>query len=216
MLIKTLLNKVECFNSLISVNSSFMSVNVGDEALIVDIRSRRNSKPVCPECGKCGRTHDTQPGRLFEYVSIWAFKAYFHYASRRVVCPVYGVKVEVMPWGYDDYLVSDIPCQMGAEALLARDCFHIMRKFNEAIDEIWRKNAKEFKVAKMLRKHKVKNLNWFSTKGQVSSGAVEGLYLKAKLTMRKAYDFKSLKCLQVALYYTLGKLSESRCRHRFC
>jgi hypothetical protein len=47
MLIKTLLNKVECFNSFISVNFSFMSVNVGDEALIVDIRSRRNSKPVC-------------------------------------------------------------------------------------------------------------------------------------------------------------------------
>jgi hypothetical protein len=30
--------------------------------------------------------------------------------------------------------------------------------------------------------------------------AVEGLNLKAKLTIRKAYGFKSLKCLQVALY----------------
>jgi transposase len=40
------------------------------------------------------------------------------------------------------------------------------------------------KVAKMLRNHKPLILNWFKAKGHVSCGAVEGLNLKAKLTIR--------------------------------
>ena len=72
------------------------------------------------------------------------------------------------------------------------------------------------KVARMLRSHKPLILNWFRAKGRLSSGAVEGLNLKAKLTMRKAYGFKTLKCLQIVLYHTLGKLPEPDFNHRFC
>ena len=72
------------------------------------------------------------------------------------------------------------------------------------------------KVATMLRKHKPMILNWFKAKGQLSSGAVEGMNLKAKLTMRKAYGFKTLKCLEIALYHELGKLPEPEYHHRFC
>jgi transposase len=36
-------------------------------------------------------------------------------------------------------------------------------------------------------------LNWFKAKKRLSSGAVKGLNLKAKLTIRKAYGFKSTK-----------------------
>jgi len=72
------------------------------------------------------------------------------------------------------------------------------------------------KVARMLRKHKPMILNWFKSKNRLSSGAVEGLNLKAKLTMRKAYGFKTLKCLQIALYHELGKLPEPAYLHRFC
>jgi len=32
--------------------------------------------------------------------------------------------------------------------------------------------------------------------------------LKAKLTMRKAFGFKTGKCLEIALYHTLGALPE--------
>ena len=72
------------------------------------------------------------------------------------------------------------------------------------------------KVARMLRNHKQMILNWFKAKGRLSSGAVEGLNLKAKLTIRKAYGFKSITCLQVALYHTLGDLPEPLCHLRFC
>jgi transposase len=71
------------------------------------------------------------------------------------------------------------------------------------------------KVANMLRNHKPLIMNWFKAKGLLSSGAVEGLNLKAKLTIRKAYGFKSPECLKVALYHTLGKLPEPICLHIF-
>ena len=72
------------------------------------------------------------------------------------------------------------------------------------------------KEAKMLRRHKPLILNWFKAKGGLSSAAVEGLNNKAKLAMKKSYGFKSLNCLQIALYHQLGKLEEPPSTHRFC
>jgi transposase len=152
-------------------------------------------------------------------------------------------------------------------ALNISDRFHIMKKFNEAIDEVrgqevrlkellktnltsikvylrredfqrfWRYQmlawADKFledwanrtmhsniepmkKVAKMLRSHKDLILNWFRADGKLSSGVVEGLNNKAKLTIRKAYGFRSTEHLQIALYHTLGDLPEPKTTHRFC
>lgn len=72
------------------------------------------------------------------------------------------------------------------------------------------------KVAKMLRNHRELILNWFRAKGGLSSGPVEGLNNKAKLAIKKAYGFKSLDCLQIALYHQLGKLEEPPSTHKFC
>lgn len=71
------------------------------------------------------------------------------------------------------------------------------------------------KVAKMLRKHRSLILNWFIPTNKLSSGVVEGLNLKAKLTIRKAYGFKNLNHLQLALYHTLGNLPVPPLTHRF-
>lgn len=417
MLIKTLLNKVERFKSFVYGSTQVMHVD-GGEALVIDILPRRNSQPICPECRKRGKVYDRQPVRFFESVPIWAFKVYFRYAPRRVVCSLHGIKVEALPWGYgkermtfsyqiylarwakrlswketadifetswdtvfravkfvveyglahrsldgvteigvdeisvfkgQKYLTMVYQLDAGTKRLLwcgserrvktllrffhefgkkrsaqlkfvcsdmwapylkviakkapnalnILDRFHIMRKFNEAIDEIRRVEANEFKatkqvnvlekgrwlllkrpenlsekqtvrlgellklnlssikgyllredfqrfwdyhradfagkfldnwvtramqtdlepmkkVARMLRNHKPLILNWFKAKGRLSSGAVEGLNLKAKLTIRKAYGFKSIKCLKIALYHTLGKMPEPMCHHRFC
>ena len=99
MLIKTVLNKVERFKSFIYGDCRLATVG-GFDALIIDIKPRRNSKPECPECGKRCKTYDTQPARLFEYVPIWAFKVFFRYSPRRVLCPACGIRVEAVPWGY--------------------------------------------------------------------------------------------------------------------
>ena len=417
MLIKTLLNKTERFKSFVYVSVCFMLI-ADMEALVVDIEPRRNSRPLCPECGKRCTVYDRQPQRLYEYLPILVFKTYFRYAPRRVKCPEHGVKVEAVPWAYgkerttisyqvflarwakrlswqetarifetswdtvfravkfvvdyglahrslDDvteigvdevavfkghkYLTLVYQINAGAKRLLwsgperkaktllrffrefgpqrsaklqfvcsdmwaaylkviakkapqalnVLDRFHIMRKFNEAIDEIRRGEVKQFKadgehnvlerkrwlllkrpdnlsqkqtaslgellklnlrsikayllredfqrfweyqrvdfaekflenwitrtlqtdltemkkVARMLRKQKPLILNWFRAKGRLSSGAVEGMNLKVKLTMRKAYGFRTLKCLQIALYHDLGQLPEPMYFHRFC
>jgi len=39
---------------------------------------------------------------------------------------------------------------------------------------------------------------------------------KAKLTMRKAYGFKTFENIQIALFHQLGKLPEPKSTHRFC
>ena len=71
------------------------------------------------------------------------------------------------------------------------------------------------KIAKMLRSHRELILNWFRAKKEFSSGVVEGLNNKAKLTMKRAYGFKTYKALEVALYHTLGKLPEPKFTHKF-
>jgi transposase len=417
MLLKTVLNKVEHFKSFVFGKTRFVAVK-GFDALVIDIKPRKNSKPECSECGRRCKVHDLLPERLFEYVPFLAFKFYFRYAPRRVKCHKCGIKVEGMPWAYgkeqmtisyqvylsrwakrlswketadifktswdsvfravkfvvdyglanrsldnvteigvdeiavfkgQKYLTMVYQLNAGAKRLLwcgperrvktllrffrefgkersakikfvcsdmwapylkviakkapnalnILDRFHIMRKFNEAIDEIRRSEARDFKaanqenvlekgrwlllkrpenlsekqtarlgellklnlasikgyllredfqrfwdykqmpaagkflenwvtrtlqtdlepmkkVAKMLRSHKQLIMNWFKAKGRLSCGAVEGLNLKAKLTIRKAYGFKTLKCLQIALYHELGDLPEPLCLNKFC
>ena len=72
------------------------------------------------------------------------------------------------------------------------------------------------KVAKTLRCHRELILNWFRAEGVISAGIVEGLNNKAKLTMRKAYGFRTEKAITIALYHQLGDLPEPEFTHRFC
>lgn len=71
------------------------------------------------------------------------------------------------------------------------------------------------KVARSLKTHRALLLNWFHAQGALSAGVVEGFNGKAKLTMKKAYGYRTSEALQVALYHTLGKLPEPESTHRF-
>lgn len=72
------------------------------------------------------------------------------------------------------------------------------------------------KVARMLRKHEVLLLNWFKAKGEVSSGAVEGLNNKIRVVTRRSYGFRTFKAMELALYHNLGRLPEPESTHKFC
>ena len=71
------------------------------------------------------------------------------------------------------------------------------------------------KVAKTVRRHRELILNWFRAEGTISAGIVEGLNNKAKLTMRKAYGFRTGKAIEIALYHQLGDLPEQEFTHEF-
>ena len=71
------------------------------------------------------------------------------------------------------------------------------------------------KVDRSLREHEELLMNWFVAKGEISAGIVEGLNNKAKLTMKKAYGFRTEDAIKAALYHQLGKLPEPEFIHRF-
>jgi len=60
------------------------------------------------------------------------------------------------------------------------------------------------KIARSLRQHRELILNYFRAQKLISSGVVEGLNNKAKVTMRKSYGFRTYRVLELALYHSLG------------
>ena len=71
------------------------------------------------------------------------------------------------------------------------------------------------KVAKTIRAHRELILNYFRARKEFSSGVIEGLNNKAKVTMRKSYGFRTFRVTELALYHSLGKLPEPELTHRF-
>jgi transposase len=64
------------------------------------------------------------------------------------------------------------------------------------------------KLASTLVAHRALLLNWFRAREAFAAGAVEGFNLKARVTTRIAYGFRSFEHAQIALYHRLGKLPE--------
>ena len=71
------------------------------------------------------------------------------------------------------------------------------------------------KFARTVRKHRELLLNYFRARKAFSSGVVEGLNNKAKVTMRKSYGFRTFQILELSLYHTLRKLPEPQLANRF-
>ncbi len=71
------------------------------------------------------------------------------------------------------------------------------------------------KFARTVRQHRELMLNYFHARKQFSSGVVEGLNNKAKVTMRKAYGYRTFRIAELSLYHVLGKLPEPRLTHKF-
>ena len=70
-------------------------------------------------------------------------------------------------------------------------------------------------VAKMLRRHKPLILNWFTAKGRIPLGAVEGLNNRTKEAIRKSYGCKVAEVLKISLYHKVGELPVPEIAHRY-
>jgi transposase len=71
------------------------------------------------------------------------------------------------------------------------------------------------KFARTLRTHRELLLNYFRARKAFSSGVIEGMNNKAKVTMRKAYGFRTFRITEISLYHALGKLPEPKLTHCF-
>ena len=417
MRLQTILNRVEKYKSFVYGNGRIETIS-GVSRLVIPLRPRKRSRPICSGCGCGGRTYDRLPVRRFEYVPLWGLLVFFSYRMRRVDCGRCGVTVEQVPWsdgknhlttryrwflatwakrlswsevatifqtswdsvcrsvehavawglkhrdlsgvsalGIDEiawqkghkYLTLVYDISGGTKRLLAvaqdrvegslREClsslgssvcgqvqyvcsdmwkaylnvigkqlsqavhvldrFHIMQLFGKSLDAIRAEEQKQLKrdgyeavltrsrwcllkrpanltprqsvtlsellkynlrsvrayllredfqrfweytspawagkfldewttrvmrsrlepmkkVARTLRNHHELILNWFRAKGEISSGAVEGLNNKVKLVTRKSYGFRTADVAKLALMHNLGRLPEPKSTHRFC
>jgi transposase len=129
-----------------------------------------------------------------------------------------------------------------SEALHILDRFHIVAKMNKALDEVrteetrrmkregrdpvlfldeWCRQTMRFRIepmkktARSLCQHRELILNYFRAGKLISSGVVERLKNKAKVTMRKSYGFRTYRVLELTLYHSLGKLPEPESTHDF-
>lgn len=98
MHVKTLLNHV-CKHQSFVYEGIRLSHTGGRDCLEVIVVARKNSRPICSNCGKHGSVHSRLPVRRCEFVPLWQIAVFFIYAMRRVDCRNCGrVIVEKVPW----------------------------------------------------------------------------------------------------------------------
>ena len=96
-------------------------------------------------------------------------------------------------------------------AFVCSDMFWAGKFLDEWCRQVMRSRIEPMKkIARSLREHRELILNYFRAQKLLSSGVVEGLNNKAKVTMRKSYGFRTFRCLELALYHSPGKLPEPR------
>jgi transposase len=97
MLLKSILNRVQLHRGFLYGAVRWRSQGKLT-VLDIDIRARKNRRPICSKCGKSGPGYDTLAKRSFEFVPLWGIAVFFLYAMRRVNCRTCGIKVEQVPW----------------------------------------------------------------------------------------------------------------------
>lgn len=102
MQLQTILNRVTNYKPFV-----FGRVTWGTEddslTLRVEMKSRKNGRPICSGCGKRRPGYDRLPRRTWHFVPLWQIAVTLVYAPRRVNCLDCGVVVERVPWGHGKY-----------------------------------------------------------------------------------------------------------------
>jgi len=106
MQLKTILNRVQRFKSFVYGCVRWVE-GATEPTVEVELHSRRNSRPVCCQCGQRRPGYDRLPIRRFEFIPMWGIKVYFLYAPRRVDCPGCGIRVERMPWAQGKHRLTE-------------------------------------------------------------------------------------------------------------
>ena len=96
MLFKTILNRVHPIKGFLYTKVKFNEyLELSIEA---SIRSRKNSRGYCSQCGRKSPGYDRLPERRYQFIPIWNIPVFLVYSPRRVSCIEHGVIVEKLPW----------------------------------------------------------------------------------------------------------------------
>lgn len=96
MLMKTVLNRCMPLKGYVYQKMEFSKIH--DNAIEVQVRARKGSKPFCSGCGRKRVGYDKLPERMFEFIPLWGVAIFFVYARRRVNCKQCGIVAELLPW----------------------------------------------------------------------------------------------------------------------
>ena len=95
MHVRSLLNKVYHHKGFVYANTLYCERR---QVVIVDVRARKGSKPICSGCGAVCPGYDVIGEREFFMVPIWGVPVRLRYCMRRVNCAKCRVRVERVPW----------------------------------------------------------------------------------------------------------------------
>ena len=101
------------------------------KSLVIGVRPRKGSRPVCSGCHSKGTVYDHLKPRLFRHVPLWGLPVLLDYNMRRVGCKACGVKVESVPWADGKhYFTNDFRHFLSSWARRlpwneVAECFHV-------------------------------------------------------------------------------------------
>jgi len=108
------------------------------KSIVIPLKPRARSRPVCSRCGKACPCYDTLKERLFRFVPFWGFMVFFAYAMRRVDCPTCGVRVEKVPWGDGKKQTTNTYAWFIAHWAKLLSWQEVARQFQTSWGTVWR------------------------------------------------------------------------------
>ncbi|MGA1561104.1 MAG: ISL3 family transposase, partial [bacterium] len=108
------------------------------KSIVIPLKPRARSRPVCSRCGKACPCYDTLKERLFRFVPFWGFMVFFAYAMRRVDCPTCGVRVEKIPWGDGKKQTTNTYAWFIAHWAKLLSWQEVARQFQTSWGTVWR------------------------------------------------------------------------------
>jgi transposase len=132
----TVLNRCTEFKRFVIEESRFNA----DGRIMVNLRSRKNSRGESSCCGQLSPTYDTSSdARLFEFIPFWGFPVFLVYRMRRVKCKACGqVTMEKIPWGTGKHHLTDIYRCFLAQWAKKLSWAEVARSFRTSWDKVYR------------------------------------------------------------------------------
>jgi transposase len=122
------------------------------ERIMVNVRSRKNSKAECSRRGQLSTTYDTTTDpRLFEFVPLWGFPVFLVYRMRRVDCKACGrVVVEKVPWSTGKHHLTDIYRCFLAQWAKKLSWTEVARSFRTSWEKVYHPRLNRFYLQRYL------------------------------------------------------------------
>lgn len=137
MHLRTILNRFQRHPGFIYGTERWKDVE-GREVVVIPLRPRARSKPICSGCHKEAPGYDTLKERLFQFVPFWGVLVFFAYAMRRVNCPTCGIRVEKVPWGDGKKRTTNAYCWFIGHWAKLLSWQEVARQFHTSWGTVWR------------------------------------------------------------------------------